>query len=178
MARKPTRNIKQVATPHGKSRRPIIVLWASIGTVVLLIFALPTVIILFFGMFPSFVAYIVDREKEKHATFCVAGMNLAGTFPYMMDLWINQHNIAPAIETITNVFSLFVMYSAAAFGWVLYYTIPPVVASLISAVNQRKVINLRTRQRELINDWGEGVAYTEKDPITFDDAAPENGPNA
>lgn len=138
--------------------RSFIVIWVSIGVVGLLILALPTVFVGFFGMAPTFVAFIIDRTREKYATFCVAGINACGVFPYMLDLWTGNHSINQAVNIMTDPFSLIVMYSAAAFGWLMFITVPPVITSFLGVMAQKKVSALRTQQRKLIEEWGESVA--------------------
>ena len=175
MARKPARNINAEGQAR-RSRRPTIVLWASISVVPLLIFAMATVMLIFFGMLPSFVAFIIDRTDEKYATFCVTAMNFCDVFPYLMDLWTDQHTILASIETLTNVFALVVMYGSAGFGWIVFTTVPPVISSILSAINQRRVITLRNSQRTLISEWGEGVAHKDKSD-EFDVEASAAGPS-
>jgi len=125
----------------------------------LLIFALPTVFLFFFGMLPTFVAYIVDRAREKYATFCVASMNFCGVYPYLMELWVESHTIIAATNIMADVFALVIIYGAAAFGWVIYTSVPPVVSSFLSVMAQQRVNTLRAQQRKLIEEWGEAVAH-------------------
>ncbi|MBT4890956.1 MAG: acyl-CoA synthetase [Rhodospirillales bacterium] len=175
MARKPTKKMSAEA-PRKKSHKGTIVLTCSIVVVTLLVFAMPTVMLLFFGMLPSFVAFIIDRTSEKYATFCVSAMNFTGLFPYMMDLWIGSHTILAAIDTLTNVFSLFVIYGSSGFGWLIFSSVPPVTSTILSAFNQKRVSTLRSRQRTLIGDWGEGVAHKDKSD-TFDAETTAAGPS-
>lgn len=144
--------------------RSFIVIWVSIGVVGLLVLALPTVFVGFFGMAPTFVAFIVDRSRERYATFCVAGINGCGVFPYMLDLWTGSHSINQAISIMTDPFSLIVMYGAAAFGWMMFITVPPVITSFLGVMAQQKVATLRTQQRKLIEEWGESVARPMEQP--------------
>lgn len=158
MAQAPRKRQVQQA-PVNPRRRATIVLWVSACMVGLLIFALPTVFLLFFGMLPTMVAYIVDRTKEKYATFCVASMNFCGLYPYLMDLWVESHTILAATSIMADVFALVIIYGAAAFGWVIYTSVPPVVSSFLSVIAQQRVTTLRTQQRKLIEEWGEAVAH-------------------
>ncbi len=150
MARQP-----QAKTPP----RPMLVIWVSIAVVGMLVFSLPTVMLLLVGMLPTLGAYIVDRTKEKYATFSVASMNFCGVFPYMMDLWINAHTIRAASNMLTDVFILVIMYGSAAFGWIIFSTVPPVITSFLAVLAQRRVAALRAQQRSLIEEWGEMVAH-------------------
>ena len=140
--------------------------WLSLTFVGVVIISLPTVILLFFGMLPTFVALIVDRTRQKYAVFCVGGMNFSGVFPYLLDLWAGEHTAGSAMELVTDVFSLLLMYGAAGFGWMIFIAIPPVVGAFLTVMAQRRVSQLRREQKELIEEWGEDVAASEDSPMT------------
>jgi len=123
----------------------------------MLIISLPTVLILFFGLLPTIVAFIVDRTKQRYAAFCVGGMNFSGVFPYLLDVWYGRHTVDEAMTVLTDVFALMVMYSSSAFGWIIYVMVPPVITTFLSVINERRISILRTRQREIIAEWGEDV---------------------
>lgn len=132
--------------------------WILVVGTFLLVIAAPTMIILFFGMLPTLVAYIIDRSQEKSATFCVGAINFIGVFPYVMDLWIDVNSIDAALNSVSDLFAMLIMYSAAAFGWLLFMSMPSVVASFVTVLQQRKVAKLRGTQKELIEEWGAEVA--------------------
>jgi len=129
--------------------------------VVLVVFAMvwPTLVgLLAIGMLPSIAAYLVDRTPQKHAAFSVGGMNFCGVFPYLMELWNTGADLADFLAILGNVFALLVMCAAAAFGWLLYAAVPPMVTMTIKLVNQRKIAGLRRRQKQIVAEWGDGVA--------------------
>lgn len=132
--------------------------WVLIITTFLLVIASPTMIVLFFGLLPTFVAFIIDRTKGKTATFCVGGINFVGVFPYVITLWTDTNTIDAAMTFVSDIFVMLVMYSSAAFGWLLYLAMPTVVSSFVLVLQQRKVAQLRAEQKELIEEWGPDVA--------------------
>lgn len=132
--------------------------WILVVGTFLLVIAGPTMVVLFFGMLPTLVAYIIDRSEQKSATFCVGAINFIGVFPYVMDLWTGSNSIDAALSNVTDLFAMLVMYSAAAFGWLLFMAMPTVVASFVTVLQQRKVAQLRGEQKELIEEWGAEVA--------------------
>jgi len=133
-------------------------LWLFVLIVGLIWISLPTVLMIIVGMPPTVVAWIIDRSYQKSATYCVAGMNFCGLFPYLMDLWMGVHSLKAASVIVTDVFALLVIYGAAAFGWMIYITVPPVVATFLTVMAQRRVAQLRTLQRHIIEEWGESVS--------------------
>lgn len=142
--------------PKGAALAP---LWGSILLALLLILSLPTVVLMFFGMLPTLVAFIVDRTEQKYAATSVGGLNFSGVFPFLLDLWFGDHSFKGAIHSLTDVYALLLMYASAAFGWMLYSAVPPIVTAFLTVVSQRRVALLRTNQRKLIEEWGEDVAH-------------------
>ena len=88
----------------------------------------------------------------------MGAINFIGVFPYVMDLWIDKNTIDAALTSVTDLFAMLVMYSAAAFGWLLFMAMPTVVASFVTVLQQRKVAQLRSEQKDLIEEWGAEVA--------------------
>jgi len=158
MARKP--KTPEPAAPSGK-KASLALVWTALTLVGVLIISLPTVIFVFFGMLPTFVALIVDRTRQKYAVFCVGGMNFSGVFPYLLDLWAGEHIAGSAMEILTDGFSLLLMYGVAGFGWMMFIAVPPVVGVFLTVMAQRRVSQLRHDQKELIEEWGEDVAVSE-----------------
>lgn len=139
-----------------------LILWAVAFVAILFVFT-GTVILLLVGMAPTLVAWIIDRTPKKYAAFCVGGMNFTGVFPSLLKLWAANPDVRAAITISFNPFDLTVMYGAAAFGWMLYQAIPPVVAAMIAVSAQHRIAQLRSRQRELIREWGNALALAPKD---------------
>ncbi len=147
----------QPAPQKGSFKQGQLTLWLSVGFVGLVIMSLPTVMLIFFGMLPTIVSAIIDRTPKRNATFCVGGINLCGVFPYMMELWVGDNSMEGAMRILTDVFSLLVMYGAAAFGWMIFQSLPPVVATFVTVLAQSRVASLRSTQHQLIDEWGEDV---------------------
>jgi len=143
-------------TPPGRAMRKAV--WILLCLVALLVISLPTVLLLLFGMLPTIVAWVVDRSQQKYATFCVCGMNFSGVFPFLSDVWFKDHSTDAAVRILTNVFDLTVIYGTAAFGWMIFIAVPPVITQFISAMLQKRVATLREQQQKIIEEWGEGVS--------------------
>ncbi|MDA0306994.1 MAG: acyl-CoA synthetase [Proteobacteria bacterium] len=132
-------------------------IWAGLFIATLLFISPATVMLLFFGLLPSFVALITDRSDGKYAMFCVLGLNFSGLFPFLADLWFKTDSIDAATNILSDVFSLFIIYGAAGFGVMFYMVLPPVVTSLLSVMSQRRVAELRENQAKIVEEWGKGV---------------------
>ena len=125
--------------------------------VTLIAVAFPTIVVISVGMLLSITSFFTDRTDQKYGFFCIAGLNFAGVFPYLMDLWSGNHNITGAMNIITDVFALAVMYGSAMAGWVIYTVIPPVITSFMTVLTERRLSALRANQRRIVEEWGDEV---------------------
>ena len=163
MAQEPDTTETANSSETGDKKASLALIWVPLTLVGAVIISLASVILIFFGMLPTLVALIIDRTRQKYSVFCVGGMNFSGVFPYLLDLWAGEHTVGSAMEILTNVFSLLLMYGAAGFGWAIYVAVPPVVGGFLTVMAQRRVGQLRRDQKELIEEWGEDVAVSEED---------------
>ena len=163
---KGTEKSSKTSTFSDSSLKPL--LWVILLSIILVKF--PESIILFLvGLLPTMVAFIVDKSSGKCATLCVGAMNLAGIFPSIFKLWSGQNSFSQAIQIITDVFDLVIMYGAAGFGWILYVTIPSAVSALLNIIAQRRIARLRNLQRDLISEWGKDVAKSLEAEVPAED---------
>jgi hypothetical protein len=142
-----------------------LILWSVVFVGVMFVFP-GTVILVVVGLAPTLVAFLMDRTPKKYAAFCMGGMNFAGVFPWIMKLWgmgALGGGVKDAISITFNPFNMIVMYGAAAFGWMIYQTVPPIVAAMIAVSAQHRIAQLRGRQRELIKEWGDAIAFAPSD---------------
>ncbi|MEQ8195865.1 MAG: hypothetical protein RIB59_15385 [Rhodospirillales bacterium] len=137
--------------------------------------SLSSLMLIFFGMLPTVVAFIIDRSYQRSNTVCVGGANLCGVFPYLLDLWLKQHTVTGAMHILTDVFAIAVMYCAAAFGWLLFIAIPPIVASVLNVLAQHRVVHLRARQKKILEEWSKAVAEDVKESGVLKDQKSADG---
>lgn len=156
----------------------------AIGALVLLFAALPTATLLAIGMAPTLAAFISDMTPGRYLTKCVAGMIFAGLSPFLHKLWFTSHDLNSAIAIVSDVFGLFVIYSAAGLGWLLFLGLPGAVAMFRSLNAKRRIYGLREKQKDLIDEWGESIlpageskAAEAAEPASADTVA-ERGVNA
>jgi hypothetical protein len=117
----------------------------------------PTMIVLAVALIPTGAAFLMERSKGYYGGITVGAMNLAGTMPYLADLWFGGHTIGGALDIITNVFAWMVFYGAAIFGWAIYSTTPSVVTTFNAMTAGRRIESFRNSQRELVQKWGPDV---------------------
>lgn len=129
----------------------------------LVILFLPTVVVLLFAMLPTGVAFVVERGKHRYGFICVGGLNFAGVSPYLLNMWFERHDITMALDILSDVFALMLIYGAAAFGWLLYTATPSLVGSFLSLTSSRRIAALKAQQKKLIEEWGPEVMQADED---------------
>jgi hypothetical protein len=139
--------------PKGTTKALVI----AVSALILLFAALPTATLLAIGLAPTLVAFVVDITPGRYLAKCVAGMNFAGVVPYLHNLWFTGHGLSSAIDIVTNVYALFLMYSAAGLGWLLFFGLPGAVAMFRALNAKRRIYALREKQKDLISEWGECI---------------------
>jgi hypothetical protein len=118
----------------------------------------PTTLLLAAGMLPTLVAAISERDSSRAAPLTVGPANLCGVMPYLLPLWLKDHSLAAVTELLRDPLTWLVMYGAAAVGWVIYYAVPPLVATIVMARIQGRIRDLETANEELVEQWGRAVA--------------------
>ncbi len=141
-----------------KRRVPYVVqIGLSIAVVAALVLSLPTVVLLFLGLLPAMVAFIVDDNPRKYVTKCVVASNFAGVWFFLLRLWTGEHSLAETMAILTDVYAWLLMYSAAALGWLCYLWFPSIAALFMEMTAERRIAGLKLKQKKLIKEWGEGV---------------------
>jgi Na+/proline symporter len=122
------------------------------------LFTLPTVLVLMVGMLPTLAAMLTDRRRERYTTLCVGCMNFVGVMPFVAELWTKDHSFDKAFKIMLDPFAWLSMLGAAGIGWCIYFVAPSIVAMYMAARIEQRIASLRRRQRELVEEWGPGVA--------------------
>ncbi len=133
------------------------VAYIFISVVLLAFVAMPTLIVLVVGLFPSVVAGLVDKSMTRMFGWCVTSCNIAGVFPSLFYLWTNTNSIDLAFQIVVNPYRLIAMYICASVGWVLFFTIPYIARYIVVIFAKKRVVSLESKRKELRDLWGEGV---------------------
>jgi len=164
---KPVQSARSAKKPAGKpaatvktSMRPVqssaTAAWVA-GLFLLMlgfVLALPTVPLLIVGLIPTAVAFFVDRSPGKSSAICVLGLNFAGVAPFIAILWKGSNTLTQSLSMLGDVYVWFVMYGAAALGWLLSMVLPPLVASFLRIHAAQQIGALRAQQAKLRDEWG------------------------
>jgi hypothetical protein len=151
---------RAVPARKARSRRPGT--WAKVLALIILFpFAavlLPTTLVFFVMMAPTWVAYITDRSRDKHLALTVGMLNFAGTLPAIIELWSRGQSHPTAMLLIGDVFVWAVAYGAAVSGWTIFAVMPTLVGSFYRMTTEARIKGLVKQQKALIAEWGGAVA--------------------
>lgn len=159
----------RAAPRRGPARKPVPIkhqLLLTTVCVVLLAAALPTALMLSIALLPAICAFIIDRSPGRYATISVGMLNVAGTWPFLLKLWTTGHSAVNAMKIVLDPFAWLIIYSAAAVGWLLYFSFPSCVSMCMSVFAGHRVTQLRQQQKKLIDEWGPEVASHHTAPRT------------
>lgn len=151
------------ATAPNKSKKRLYILIA-LSIVGLVLFKM-SFIFFFIGMLPAMVAYIVDHDPKKYASATVAALNFSGVFPYMIDVFMQGGTFIAIEDKLSSPLVWFVMYGAAALGWMIVFFSPIIAATLLDGIYKGRVLHLELMQKKLVEEWGEEVAGHEEEKI-------------
>ena len=126
-------------------------------SVALFAVATPVMVLLAIAMAPTFVAFMIDRRPAKHATIAVGSLNFAGAAPLAFEMFGSTATIEGALVVLADVFTLGIVFGAAATGWALVFCLPPMAGAYLALTSERRGNNLRRLQRKLVDEWGEDV---------------------
>ncbi len=134
-----------------------------IALVLMSITFLPTTMLLFFGMLPSLVAFFVNARGMSARASTISAMNLAGCVPFVFKLWDTGNDFEASIDILTNTQTLMVIYTAAAFGYMIDWVVTGLVSSYMYQKGVLRMKAIRKRQEVLVGLWGEGLSGTRND---------------
>ncbi|MGF1628529.1 MAG: hypothetical protein ACFCUT_03590 [Kiloniellaceae bacterium] len=151
---------KGKAADSKRSRGPK--LWVKVLALVILFpFAavlLPTTLVFFLMMAPTWVAYMTDRSRDKSLVITVGMLNFAGTLPAIIELWTRGQSHQMAMILIGDVFVWMIAYGAACGGWLIFGFMPNLVGSYYRMTTDSRMKGLVKQQKALIAQWGRAVA--------------------
>ena len=150
---KKTKRRRQKRAPKKTLKKQIFLILGLLMAVVFL----PTTVLLSIAMMPTFAAAVVDKGKRKTKAITVGAMNLAGSMPFLLELWMQGHNFEKAFMIVTDAKAIVVMYAAAAVGYLIDWAMTGVIAGFLLQRGRARVSAIEKRQKELVERWGKEV---------------------
>lgn len=137
-----------------RAKLPLSVKFSIFCVMVMMVVFFQDTVLLVGCLVPTFVAGLIDNGQSRTAWVTVGSMNLAGSIPAWFELWEKGHTINIALELITKPQTLAIAYGAAGLGWVIYYNVTPIVATIMAVKGEKRLKEIAKRQKELTEKWG------------------------
>lgn len=125
-------------------------------------------VLLFVGMLPTLVAFVVDRVPGKSKTVTIGSMNFAGCFPYLLLMVVRPDNLDIAFQYLSDPMTIIVIYGAAAIGYIIHWSVTLGVSEALMQKSKRRIEKIEEQKKKLEERWGKKVngQYT-LDPYGF-----------
>lgn len=136
----------------GKRRAGSVVTWVIAGVVLFAFYE--SIVLLLIGMAPTGVAMLFDRSPSRNQTRTVGYLNFAGCLPWVIDYWLVGGDFSRVFDIFADPMALFVMYSSAALGWLLFFAIRPIVGSYLAVSADLREKQIGRVQRKMEEEWG------------------------
>lgn len=138
-----------------------------------------TTALLCIAMLPTLAAGLSDRIRGETRALTIGAMNIAGTTPFLLDLWSTGHNLDNALSIITDPRTIIVVYSAAGVGWIIDWAVAGMVATMMQQGGVKRLKDIKERQAALVERWGpEVTGDLPLDPYGFPVEMPEEATEA
>ncbi len=168
MAKEKKVKAKKAKKGKGKGKMPWTGQLVMISGILLSLAFLQSTILIVVGMLPTLAAAVVDRTGKGTLAITIGAMNLAGCSPFLIQLWMNGHELDMGVEMLSNPFTIIVMYSGAAIGYVINWSLSGVVEALMVKKYSKRLEDISKRQEELEKRWGKEVTgAVTLDPFGF-----------
>lgn len=149
----------------------------------LIIFAIVTIaspaslLVLFIGLMPSFVAFFVDNTPKKSTAISVLAFNITFCIPFLTDLWQQGFKIGgfnAGLDIISDPVSIIVMYMGATVGYGLHWLTTSVMENFLKSKMELRRKSIVKKQQALVKLWGPEVKSDYDASKESDEAAQDN----
>ena len=122
------------------------------------VFLLPTTVVLAVLMLPTIVALLTDSTPGRSVLVTVGLLNGVGSMPAVFEVWSQGHYLVEALAVIGQPIYWLIAYVAAGLGWTIFLGLPPILRQYYQVATDLRVKQLKKRQDELEDLWGEAVS--------------------
>lgn len=153
MGKKKRKNKSEFSQLQKSSNAPV---FMAAGVLLGMVF-LPTTLLLLVAMIPTAVVLLTDRSKRKTKAITVGAMNVAGTLPFILELWAHGHSFEKSFGIVTDLKAMIIIYAAAAVGYLIDWAMTGIVAGILVQRGHARMKAIRKRQKALVERWGAEV---------------------
>ena len=133
------------------------------GGIALAITALSIFIILYGGMLPTIVAFLVDNQPGRHLFRTVGVTNLAGVVPFLRDSLHYGLNARMIVSPVGSIEKWLTIYGAALGGWLMAIGVPMLWQLAFELVLNVRMRRYQAAREALAEEWDLDAPRPERD---------------
>jgi hypothetical protein len=132
---------------------PFCWLWRADAGRPLAITALPTFIVVYGGMLPTVVVFLVDARPGRYLFRTVGVSNAAGVIPFLSGSLNYGSNAGVIVSPVGSFDTWLTIYGAAGAGWFMVLGVPMLWQIFFEMVLIMKMRRYQTAREALIKEW-------------------------
>ena len=107
---------------------------------------------------PTTVAWIVETPAQRYLARTVGLTNLSGMVPAAYHFFEVGIGMPGLLKLLTQPVLWAMLYGAAAIGWGVYLTVPPLMVRITRHRIRRELRLLAIRRKQIVLEWGPEAA--------------------
>ncbi len=124
---------------------------AVLVCLLILVFALPTFLIVAVGMVPTIIALVLPATAEQRkGVSTMAMLNFAGVLPVLAMLWSRGQSLGTATQLLGEPLPWLFMLGGAGIAVLLQSVLPNAAISVMEHAAEHRVQKLRSMQKDLV----------------------------
>ncbi len=133
-----------------------------LSSFVLTFISMSSGILLLIGMLPTITIWQYDRTRNKSITLTVGLMNLAGTVPFIAQVFPYGQQMEQALPILQSAKTWGLIYLSAFMGWMILQGLQPLIKNQLTAQITKRQEKFKKMQELLVEKWGEDVTNPKK----------------
>ena len=112
------------------------------------------------GFSPTLVAFIIDRNPDKHSAIAVGAMSLAAMIPLVLTQLTARSGTG--YNVLGDTFAWLRVFGCATVGWFIHIGVPAISVIISDARTRWRQEELRKLQAALVEEWGSEIITGKK----------------
>jgi uncharacterized membrane protein len=138
---------------YERRTRYLVGMLITAGGTALALYALPMFVIIYGGMLPSLVAYLMDEQPSRYLFRTVAAMNLAGLVPFVEPAWRLGTTLGLVGYPVSDMRTWTIIYGSAIAGFGLAWVTPVITNIFLEASYRARLKRLEQLEKDLMKEW-------------------------
>lgn len=147
-----------------KSRLTSIGKFCVMALVVLSALFVSISVVFLVGLMPTFVLSLFGPKGSFYKVYTIGVLNVTGCLPFVYDVWRAGLDFSRSMEIVTDPLAVTIMYTAAAFGYMIHWSVTGLVSGFMLTSGKSRYEKIRKEKQKLVDRWGpEVTGYFELD---------------